>query len=183
VLNISGCTLCELHKNRTQVVEGEGPKTAPIMIVGECPGPDEDKAGRPFIGRAGALLRDVLDSIGVDVSNVYITNIVKCFPFHSLNPSIGHIQTCSPFLGMQIEAISPKLIVSLGRISSEFILNRKIKITLCSGQLVADGYTTRDGGTIPVLPVLHPSFVLRGNMSPGAYSLYFLPMLGFQDEA
>lgn len=165
------CTKCILHKTRKNVVPGAGNKSSNIMIIGECPGPEEDKAGKPFVGKAGKLLNKVLDSIGVDRERLFITNIVKCFPFHSLNPSPEHIQKCAPYLHKQIEEINPKLIVSLGRHSSQYFLGR-LSITRESGKI-------RPLKSIHILPIVHPSYVLRGNMSVGDYAIDFIPMLGF----
>lgn len=169
------CKKCELHKTRKNVVIGEGNPESNVMLVGECPGPDEDRAGRPFVGRAGKLLRRVLDSLGVDDEDIYITNIVKCFPFYSLNPSPQHISACSPYLATQIQQNRPELVVSLGRYSTAFMTSRKlnqVKITKESGQVIR-------GDSYDILPILHPSYVLRGNMGEGMYGLHFLEVLSY----
>jgi DNA polymerase len=173
MLNISDCKKCALHKNRHQVVVGEGNYEANIVLVGECPGPDEDKQGKPFIGRSGRLLRDILYSLGVEQGDIYITNIVKCFPYNSLNPSPEHIKACSEYLEQQLREINPKLIVTLGRHSSEYFIGKSIKITKESGKM-----RTFEGKP-NLLPILHPSYVLRGNMKPADYAMAFLPMLGY----
>ena len=165
------CTKCELHKTRTKVVVGVGNSNANVVLVGECPGPEEDKVGIPFIGKAGKLLRSVLDSIGVSTENVFITNIVKCFPYKSLNPDTEHVEACAPYLDNQLSEIQPNLIVSLGRYSSQYFLG-KISITRETGKvrLVGDRY---------ILPVVHPSYVMRGNKTLGQYAIELIPMLEF----
>lgn len=175
MLDLSQCKGCNLWKTRTQVVVGEGNPHADIVFVGECPGPDEDKQGRPFIGRAGQLLRGILDDLGVDTGLVYITNLVKCYPFHSLNPSGEHIIACAEYMGAQLQSIQPKLIVTLGRHSSEYFIGRYIKITKESGKIRP--HDNQPG--VSVLPIVHPSYVLRGNRKPEDYVLDFLPMLEF----
>src|SRR5213593_2187552 len=112
---IMGCTKCELHKNRKKAVPGEGPIDAKIMFVGEGPGLNEDEQGRPFVGAAGKLLTELLGSIGLSRSNVFITNIVKCRPPNNRPPRKTEIETCvSLYLQPQIRIINPRVIVPLG---------------------------------------------------------------------
>lgn len=171
------CSLCELNA-KSNLVMGEGPEDANIMVVGECPGPDENKQIRPFIGRAGKLFRSALKNLCIDENTIYITNIVKCWPQPDLNPKEHHIQACSQLLHKQIEAIKPKLIVGLGRLSSAYLLGedpKHLRITKISGGLIKKG-------TKFILPSVHPSYILRNktNKSKDIEMLTTLiPMLEF----
>ncbi len=109
------CTDCALSKTRTLAVPGEGSFTADLMFVGEGPGFNEDRQGRPFVGAAGHFLNELLASIGLKREEVFITNMVKCRPPNNRDPFPGEIQACSKYLDAQIEAIKPKVIVPLGR--------------------------------------------------------------------
>jgi DNA polymerase len=163
---VSSCTKCSLHETRKQVVVGDGNPNSKILLVGECPGPEEDKAGIPFVGKAGKILRDTLYSLGLTVNDLYITNIVKCYPFHSLNPSPEHIKACSPYLDNQIEGMKPNLIVTIGRISSEYFLG-PIKITKENGIL-------RIQDNMNILPVVHPSYLLRNGATVKMLAEYMI---------
>ncbi|MEX0681851.1 MAG: uracil-DNA glycosylase [Dehalococcoidia bacterium] len=117
---ISACESCGLCKTRTHAVPGEGPSNAEIMFVGEGPGFHEDQQGRPFVGPAGRFLEELLGSIGLSRSDVYIANVVKCRPPGNRDPLPNEIDSCRPYLLRQIELIDPKLIVTLGRFSLSF---------------------------------------------------------------
>src|SRR5205807_880478 len=108
------CTKCELHKSRTNAVPGEGPYDAKIMFVGEGPGQNEDEQGRPFVGAAGKFLTELLESIGLKRSDVFITNIVKCRPPNNRAPRKSEIETCNPYLQSQIRLINPRILCALG---------------------------------------------------------------------
>ena len=121
------CTKCELQYSRKLAVPGEGPANADIMFIGEGPGFHENEQGRPFVGAAGKLLDDLLAKINMKRSDVFITNIVKCRPPGNRDPQPDEIQSCSDYLDRQIEAIKPKVIVTLGRHSlGRFLPNAKI---------------------------------------------------------
>ena len=111
------CRQCEIAKSRTRVVPGEGAEDADIMFIGEAPGWHEDQQGRPFVGPAGQFLDRLLASIGLDRKQVYIANVIKCRPGGNRDPLPTEIQNCRPWLDKQIEIISPKMIVTLGRFS------------------------------------------------------------------
>jgi len=112
------CQKCEvLAKNRTRVVPGEGPEDADIMFIGEAPGWHEDQQGRPFVGPAGLFLEQLLSSINLKRSQVYIANVIKCRPVGNRDPLPSEVHNCRPWLERQIELISPKIIVTLGRYS------------------------------------------------------------------
>lgn len=124
VKEIKECNKCPLHLYRRNPVPGEGSCTAEIMFVGEAPGSKEDETGRPFVGAAGKLLTQLLESIGIKRSDVYITNIVKCRPPNNRDPAPEEIEKCSPYLITQIKMIRPKIIVALGRHSAKFLFSR-----------------------------------------------------------
>lgn len=114
---IRACHKCEIAKDRTNAVPGEGPENAEIMFIGEAPGWNEDKQGRPFVGQAGQFLDKLLASINLDRQKVYITNVIKTRPPENRDPSPMEIQNCAPWLDRQLEIIKPKIIVTLGRYS------------------------------------------------------------------
>ena len=117
VQKVNSCTMCALSEKRTNAVPGEGSPTADIMFIGEGPGFYEDRDGRPFVGPAGKFLDQLLNSIGLSRSDVYITNMVKCRPPNNRDPLPGEIRACRPYLDTQLETIAPKVIVTLGRYS------------------------------------------------------------------
>jgi len=121
VREILECSKCDLHKFRKKAVPGEGKLTADLMFVGEAPGAQEDESGRPFVGAAGKLLTQLIESIGLRREDVYITNIVKCRPPNNRDPTDEEIAACSPYLVRQIQMIEPKMIVALGRHSARFL--------------------------------------------------------------
>lgn len=144
--------MCRLSQSRNRPVFGEGSSTASIMLVGEAPGREEDKEGRPFVGRAGKLLRSMLTEIGV--KDIYITNVVKCHPLYDRDPKPDEISACYPYLKKQIEIIAPDLIVSLGRIASSLFIGSDISITKIHGRLY-------DYQGIRLIPTFHPAFLIR----------------------
>jgi len=151
---IGDCRRCPLSSGRKTIVFGEGSPEARLMFVGEGPGADEDREGRPFVGRAGQLLNRMINAMGLDRSQVYIANVVKCRPPGNRDPEPVEIQTCLPFLQAQINVISPEVIVGLGRIAVGSLLGRKISLTKTRGSF----YYVNG---IPVMPTYHPSFLLR----------------------
>jgi DNA polymerase len=128
------CTLCPLHVGRTNAVPGEGGETAKVMFVGEGPGADEDEQGRPFVGRAGALLRQMIDLVGLTDSEVFITNAVKCRPPGNRLPGVGEMDACKPYLTAQIAVIRPKLIVALGNVALQRLISKELTITKARGK-------------------------------------------------
>jgi DNA polymerase len=157
-----GCRRCELYKNATQLVFGEGSQKAKIMLVGEQPGDKEDIAGRPFVGPAGRLLDICLEEAGLDRSRCYVTNAVKHFKFeprgkrrlHS-KPNAGEIQRCSWWLGAEINIVRPNLLVALGATALYSLLGSKVKLTPERGHILTPENHP------PVLVTIHPSFLLR----------------------
>lgn len=121
---IRTCEKCVLYKTRTNAVPGDGSPNALIMFVGEAPGKNEDLQGKPFVGRAGQLLNEMLANAGLKREEVYITNIVKCRPPNNRDPEYDEIRTCSPYLDTQIEIIKPKILVGLGRYASQYLFEK-----------------------------------------------------------
>lgn len=156
------CTRCDLYKNATQLVFGEGPATADIVLVGEQPGDKEDLAGKPFVGPAGLLLDRCLDEAGVDRSRCYVTNAVKHFKFEPrgkrrlhAKPNAGEIQRCAWWLGAELEILQPELVVALGATALYSLLGPKVKLTAERGNIL------RLANYPPVLVTIHPSYLLR----------------------
>jgi len=118
------CQKCPLYKNRNYPVIGEGSHQAKIMFVGEAPGVQEDKTGRPFCGAAGKILDELLDSVEIKREDVYISNILKCRPPSNRDPQKEEIEACSPYLERQIEIIKPEIICPLGRYSMQFLMEK-----------------------------------------------------------
>ncbi|MCH8200236.1 MAG: uracil-DNA glycosylase [Chloroflexi bacterium] len=150
---INGCTDCGLARSRTHAVPGEGSPQAQLMFIGEGPGFNEDQQGRPFIGPAGQFLDELLASIGLARSDVFITNMVKCRPPNNRDPFPGEMEACSKYLDAQIEAIKPKVIVPLGRHAlAKWFPNESI------GKVRAKA---RRFGDITLFPLYHPAAALH----------------------
>lgn len=145
---------CELGKTRTNLVFGEGSADAGLMFVGEAPGESEDLQGRPFVGRAGQLLTKIIEAMGFTREDVYIANICKCRPPGNRYPTPEEAAACLPNLRRQIEIIQPKIIVTLGNLSTQWLLNTTLGITKMRGKF------TPMGGVL-VMPTFHPSYLLR----------------------
>ncbi|MEK6741984.1 MAG: uracil-DNA glycosylase [Nitrospirota bacterium] len=155
---IGDCTRCKLHKGRTNIVFGEGEPKAVIVFVGEGPGFEEDQQGRPFVGAAGQLLTDIIEKgMNIKRAEVYICNIVKCRPPNNRNPEPDEVESCIGFVKQQIRAIHPTVIVTLGNVPTQNLLNTKQGITKLRG-------VWQEYEGIPVMPTFHPSYLLR---SPG----------------
>jgi len=148
------CRLCALHKFRTHAVPGEGNRSAELMFIGEGPGRDEDIQGRPFVGRAGQLLRKIIAAMSFREDEVYITNMVKCRPPDNRVPHHEEIETCSSYLVRQIELIRPRVIVSLGKTPTDYFVPGREGMTARRGRF--GGYRG-----IPVMPTFHPSYLVR----------------------
>jgi uracil-DNA glycosylase family 4 len=151
------CTRCKLHTGRTKLVFGVGNPEAELVFVGEGPGADEDLKGEPFVGKAGQLLDKMIQAMGLSRAEVYICNVVKCRPPGNRTPEPDEIETCSPFLARQIEAIRPRVLVSLGKVASQALLNDATPITRLRGRW-------REAFGVPLMPTFHPAYLLR---SPG----------------
>ena len=150
------CQRCPLGASRTNFVFGVGHPRAALLFIGEGPGADEDRLGEPFVGRAGKLLTNMIQSIGIDRPDVYIANVVKCRPPGNRNPQAEEIAKCFPILRRQIELIQPRLIVTLGNVPTRVLLPNAPGITTSRGQL----YSYQQWR---VLPTFHPAYLLRNS--------------------
>lgn len=148
------CKRCNLHLTRRHIVFGEGSEKAQLVFIGEAPGGDEDRQGRPFVGKAGQLLTRIISAIGLRREEVYITNIIKCRPPHNRNPQRAEIATCEPFLKKQLEIIQPRIICALGTFAAQTLLETDEKISHLRGRFHVYG-------GIKVMPTYHPAFLLR----------------------
>ncbi|MBM3284368.1 MAG: uracil-DNA glycosylase [Candidatus Aminicenantes bacterium] len=151
---ILNCRLCPLAGSRTRAVPGEGDFDTDLMFVGEAPGADEDAQGRPFVGRAGQLLTKIIEAMQFRREEVFITNVVKCRPPENRTPFPEEIEKCRGYLLGQIEAIQPKVIVTLGKVATEFFVPLEASMANLRGKFY-------ESGKILVMPTYHPSYVLR----------------------
>jgi uracil-DNA glycosylase family 4 len=159
---VSQCTLCRLSETRHLTVLGEGPSKAKVMVIGEGPGSEEDKEGRPFVGKAGVYLDAWLKSISLDrTRNCYITNIVKCRPPHNRDPHEDEALACLAYLERQIELVKPEGILCVGKVAAHYLLKEDKPL----GQLREKIHLYQ---TIPVVVTYHPSAVLRNQQLRGA---------------
>jgi DNA polymerase len=152
---LGDCRRCGLCEGRNSIVFGSGNPNADLMFIGEGPGEQEDRTGLPFVGRAGDLLTLMIEK-GIEIPRheVYICNIVKCRPPNNRNPLPDEVAACRPFLDGQIDAVKPKVIVSLGKPAASLLLGRNVAITRERG-------TWQQYRGIPLMPTLHPAYVLR----------------------
>jgi len=150
----AGCTKCKLSRGRTTIVFGSGDPATRLLIIGEGPGEEEDRQGKPFVGRAGQLLTKMLESVGITRDEVYICNIVKCRPPQNRTPKADEVAACKPFLDGQIDAVGPRTIVALGRPAASLLLGRDVSITKVRG-------TWHEYRGIPLMPTFHPAYLLR----------------------
>lgn len=150
----SCCEKCELHKTRTNCVFGTGNRNADILFVGEAPGEKEDLSGTPFVGRAGQLLDKFLFAVDISREDVYIANILKCRPPKNRDPKPDEEDACMDYLREQVRLIKPKMIVCLGRISAQRLIDPNYRITKEHGQWVKRG-------DFLMTAVYHPALLLR----------------------
>lgn len=151
---VKGCRRCNLAATRQNVVFGEGSNKAKVMFIGEAPGEDEDIQGRPFVGRAGRLLDQLIERIDLRREDVYICNILKCRPPNNRDPEESEITSCKNYLFSQISLIKPRIICTLGRHAYNTLMNADERITKVRGSL-------KDYRGMTLLPTYHPSFLLR----------------------
>lgn len=151
----SSCQRCRLCSSRTQVVFGEGSHQSQAIFIGEGPGENEDLQGRPFVGRAGQLLDQILAAAQIPRESVYIANMVKCRPPGNRTPQQDEIEACWPYLAQQLRLLRPKIIVALGNIPAQYFLKTTEGISKLRGQF----YPWKAG--IEVYPMFHPSYLLR----------------------
>lgn len=155
---LGDCTRCKLYSGRHHIVFGEGDPHADLVFVGEAPGGDEDRQGRPFVGRAGKLLSDIITAMGLTREQVYICNILKCRPPQNRNPEPDEIAACEPFLVKQLRAIRPRMICALGKFAAQTLLKTDTPISVLRGRF----HSYHD---IRLMPTYHPAYLLR---NPGA---------------
>lgn len=151
---VKACTQCPLSRTRKSVVFGEGNARADLVFVGEAPGEEEDAQGRPFVGRAGKFLDQMIQRIGLLRKDVFICNVLKCRPPNNRDPDPAEVDMCKGYLFTQLQLIRPKVICTLGRHAYNTLMNADARITKIRGQ-----FTEFNG--IKLLPTYHPSFLLR----------------------
>jgi uracil-DNA glycosylase family 4 len=156
--DLGECTRCKLHKTRNKIVFGDGSPKADLVFIGEGPGADEDAQGLPFVGRAGKLLTQMIEAMGLRRGDVYICNVVKCRPPENRQPEKDEVTACSPFLFRQLDVLKPKVIVCLGSTAAQTLLQTNRGISHFRGEwLDFRGYK--------MLATYHPAYLLR---NPGA---------------
>jgi uracil-DNA glycosylase len=152
--DLGECTRCKLHKHRHTIVFGDGNPKAELVFVGEGPGADEDAQGLPFVGRAGKLLTQMIEAMGLQRKDVYICNVVKCRPPENRTPEEDEVSTCSPFLLRQLDVISPTVIVCLGAVAAKTLLKTNRGISQFRGQWL-------DFRSSKLMATYHPAYLLR----------------------
>jgi uracil-DNA glycosylase family 4 len=158
--HIGDCTRCKLHVARNKIVFGDGNPKAELVFVGEGPGRDEDAQGLPFVGRAGKLLTQMIEAMGLQRKDVYIANVVKCRPPENRTPERDEVSTCSPFLLRQLDVIAPKVIVCLGSVAAQTLLETNRGISHFRGQWLEFRGTR-------LLATYHPAYLLRNPNAKG----------------
>jgi len=158
VREVGECSRCGLSRTRRSVVFGEGNLRSRLMFIGEAPGADEDRQGRPFVGRAGQLLTRIIAAMGLEREDTYITNILKCRPPGNRNPEVDEICECLPYLERQIESIRPEIICTLGLFATQTLTGIRDPI----GRMRGKTYEYRG---IPLIPTYHPAACLRNPSS------------------
>ena len=151
---LQGCTRCKLCKSRTNIAFGSGHPEAKLMVVGEGPGEEEDRQGKPFVGRAGQLLTKMLESVNLSRDEVYITNTVKCRPPGNRNPEPDELAACAPILNAQLTTLQPKVVLSLGSVATQALLGTREAIGKLRGRV-------HPYGSAVLVPTFHPAFLLR----------------------
>jgi len=153
---VKKCTKCPLYKTRKNAVPGEGNRNAEIMFIGEAPGKNEDEQGKPFVGKAGQFLDFAMSDIGVKREDVYITNVVKCRPPKNRDPREEEIKACSPYLDEQIASIKPKILCTLGKFATSYILSSYgfgvESISRAHGKVY-----TSPVAMVKIIPMYHPA--------------------------
>jgi uracil-DNA glycosylase len=152
--DLGDCARCQLSEKRTTIVFGVGNPRAELMFIGEGPGHEEDRQGIPFVGAAGQLLTKIIEAIDLTRDQVYIANVVKCRPPNNRDPEPGEVEACRPFLDRQIDAVRPRVICALGRVSALNLLQTDEGITRLRGRI----FSYRGA---KLVPTYHPAFLLR----------------------
>jgi uracil-DNA glycosylase family 4 len=157
---VPACTKCALHTGRTQTVFGVGRRDADLLVIGEAPGADEDRQGEPFVGRAGQLLNAMLRAIGLPRNEVYIANILKCRPPNNRDPQPDEAAACTPYLVRQIGLVKPRVMLAVGRIAAQWMLQTDAPIGRLRGRVQHYG----EAG-IPLVVTYHPAYLLRSPLA------------------
>ena len=152
---VAECMRCTLCNTRTQTVFGTGDKNADWMFIGEAPGHDEDLEGKPFLGQVGDLLTEMIRSLGLERDSVYIANVLKCTVPDNKKPKVEEIKSCHDYLHRQIQLVQPKVILAVGRIAAQTLLDTNEPLSKLRG------VTHQLGGEIPLIVVYHPAYLLR----------------------
>jgi len=153
---IRDCTDCWLCKDRTNAVPGEGPIPCDLMFIGRDPGKEEDKQGRPFVGKSGKLLTKVLNECGINREDVYITNLVKCRPPKNREPTLWELRACEKYILQEIAQVKPKLVISLGSYTSKYFLG-----PLVMHKVKCKRFEVVKPVKFTLVPMYHPSFIVR----------------------
>jgi len=154
VRQVAGCTACGLHTTRKQTVFGTGSHSASWLVIGEAPGASEDQQGKPFVGKAGQLLTEMLRALGLSREEVFIANMLKCRPPQNRNPRSIEVDACERFLRQQVEMLKPKIILAAGRVAAQNLLKTDAPLARLRGKV----HRYRE---IPVVVVYHPAYLLR----------------------
>jgi len=154
--SVAACVACDLHATRTQTVFGSGNQQADWMIVGEAPGAEEEQQGTPFMGQSGQLLTAMIEAMGLKREQVYITNVLKCRPPENRDPDADEMMACHSFLRRQIALLQPKVILAVGRVAAQNILDSTELMKDLRGKV----FKYKDSG-IPVVATYHPAYLLR----------------------
>jgi DNA polymerase len=158
--DLGECTRCKLHKGRNKIVFGDGNPKAELVFVGEGPGADEDAQGLPFVGRAGKLLTQMIEAMSLQRKDVYICNVVKCRPPENRTPEKDEVSTCSPYLVRQLDVINPKVIVCLGSVAAQTLLETNRGISHFRGEWL-------DFRGRKLMATYHPAYLLRNPNAKG----------------
>jgi len=153
---VQSCELCSLHKTRTQTVFGVGDPEANWLFIGEAPGMDEDLQGEPFVGRAGGLLNEMVFSIGLSREKIFIANILKCRPPKNRDPLASEVTLCLPYLERQIQHIDPMIIIAVGKVAAQNLLQTDKTMSQLRGQIHRFG-----AKKTPLVVIYHPAYLLR----------------------
>ena len=153
---VANCTNCTLSQHRTNTVFGSGNENTDILFIGEGPGAEEDRQGLPFVGKAGQLLESMIHALGYEREQVYITNIVKCRPPQNRDPTHIEAKSCAPYLRRQIELIEPRVMIALGRVAAQLLLDTEQSLSKLRSKIYK--YRSTD---IDLIVTYHPAYLLR----------------------
>ncbi|WP_135303617.1 uracil-DNA glycosylase [Haloarcula amylovorans] len=166
-LDVLACERCaELCESRTQIVNGVGPADADLLFVGEAPGANEDEQGKPFVGRSGDVLDETLREVGLDRGDVRITNCVRCRPPENRDPHKEELANCREYLETEIDRVDPEVVVTLGKVPAQHLLERDVAVTSEAGEVVD---VPIEGTPRPVMVCVHPAATLYDSSQKGTF--------------